>query len=628
MLRSNRQRGGIFSPARWGYDAAERLERNYEQQHLNWKVGGDSALFEPQILIRAEARSRARAKALVTAAEVVFRQWTGQNYWRRAGVWIPGVAFLGTDTFESWRRWFDFRWRTGLHMPLRRRVVSGTEVLGLVKPPTAHCAADNVERSGGYIPPAPATLPEYRRERGVLPLGRTTDGRLVGVPVQETLFGYMPGKSGMGKTTEAMHQFLHLVLVEGDGGLFIDPAGDAVTQLKEYLAAPEVMDRVVEIDLTAPRQLGWNPIAMTRLPAEERSHKVRAIRDSIAAAMGWHTGVNQRALNLVTQAAQSLIELSMQLPPEASPTLYQILPLLSNERWRRAVQPYLSGASRDFWDNRFGALAREAMTPVTNLIDDMRGSEKLAGLLGSPYSTFDMRRAMDSRQIVLVTLGPIGSEASLLANFLIYDLVRAAFSRADLHPLQRNLFWVVLDELQTYDGGVSGNIAVILEQTRKFGLRAFGFNQDPAALEDRTLRALLVNRSHLIATANSYEASQKLVREWGGVPDASTLRRLAKYTYLCDVELGARTGRPRPFLIHGLTVEDMWGDIAAPERLGHLEAALDRNTGRREVADTLRELNDLDDRVLEALGRRVPSGAQVAGSGRGEVPEIDIPERP
>ena len=41
-------------------------------------------------------------------------------------------------------------------------------------------------------------------------------------------------------------------------------------------------------------------------------------------------------------------------------------------------------------------------------------------------------------------------------------------------------FFVFLDEVQTYDGASSGNLAALLEQTAKYGIRAFLFNQTRA----------------------------------------------------------------------------------------------------------------------------------------------------
>lgn len=62
---------------------------------------------------------------------------------------------------------------------------------------------------------------------------------------------------------------------------------------------------------------------------------------------------------------------------------------------------------------------------------------------------------------------------------LLFDVLHAAKGRADTPPDSRRPFWVFLDEVQTYDGAASGNLAGLLEQSAKYGVRAFLLNQNP-----------------------------------------------------------------------------------------------------------------------------------------------------
>ena len=58
-------------------------------------------------------------------------------------------------------------------------------------------------------------------------------------------------------------------------------------------------------------------------PPEVAEAKVEALVDAFASALQWDER-NTRALALTTQSAQALIELSMKLPGEAAPTLFQV----------------------------------------------------------------------------------------------------------------------------------------------------------------------------------------------------------------------------------------------------------------------------------------------------------------
>src|SRR6266511_1701054 len=112
---------------------------------------------------------------------------------------------------------------------------------------------------------------------------------------------------------------------------------------------------------------------MTGRTRNDIEARVDAIVDSVATVTGWGER-NGRALNLISQAAKSVIELAMVLPHDLQPTIFQITTLLSDPDWSDAVVPYLSPPLRAFWRTRFGLLDTNATTPVTNLIDRLRNS--------------------------------------------------------------------------------------------------------------------------------------------------------------------------------------------------------------------------------------------------------------
>lgn len=162
LLVSGRSHHHVLNPV-------ERMERRREQLGLWRKVGEDTPLFEPQILIRVQSRSKQRAKKAIKRVEAHFHQWNGANYWKVAGINLLGLAFLGTDQLPWRRRWFDYRFETGLHWPSRplrggRRHATSRELEALLRPPTAACSAGNVERSGGRVAPAPPYMPGYGEE--------------------------------------------------------------------------------------------------------------------------------------------------------------------------------------------------------------------------------------------------------------------------------------------------------------------------------------------------------------------------------------------------------------------------------------------------------------------------------
>lgn len=628
MLSADRgRRGGPM-------DAGERLERTYEQTGLAEKLGRDAppAFAYLQVLLRAQSEVPGRARNILKAIVDNFRQADGQNSFRVVGLRIPGIAFLGSDELPWLRWWFDRRWRTGLFAPVRRpllpwppspSLVNADELWWMLKPPTKHCRATNVMRSGGEIPPPPRSLPDYTGQADVLPLGmvRDEEERMAGIPMDGLFFLYLPGRARWGKSELALNMFLHVALRARLGALFIDPHEQAIERAKAYLT--NEADRVVEINLAGRRpQPGWNLLSMEGLAEEDLPEKLQAFSNALAAVQGWSSKTNSRAFNLAMQAAAVLLELNRQLcqarRADIQATFFQIPSLLANDEWRAAVLDRLPPAARAWWMNEFPDLKKEATPPVTHLIHMMRQLPAARTLLGQSRSTFDTRRAMDERQIVLVCPGASqNAESRLLTNLLVYDLVRAAHSRGATKGLPD--FWLWLDELQGYDGALSGSVADVLEQTAKFGLRAGAMNQDPDALTDRTLAALMTN-ALTVATAVKLEAASKLAKKWQNGPSGATLARLPKYHYIADLEID----RSDPFLVRGLPIEETFGEYAHPDDVGALEARVTERTGRRSPAEVKAHLDELDGLIFDWLGDNPPPEVPGARRPRGGPGGVEV----
>jgi hypothetical protein len=325
---------------------------------------------------------------------------------------------------------------------------------------------------------------------------------------------------------------------------------------------------------------------------------VEAIVDSVASALGWGER-NNRALTLTTQSTAALIELASVLPADLQPTIFQIPSILGNPEWLAAALPFLSAPRRQFFSERFPRLSEEAITPVTNLIDRLRSSTQLAALLGAQSSSYDVAHAMSQQKIVLACPGAGGARDKLIANLLVFDLLHAAKGRARIAPEYRQPFYVFLDEVQTYDGAASGNLAALLEQTAKYGIRAFLLNQNPERLTKDTLNALTTNRSHLIATALNAHAASLITREWDGDPPASAITGLPRRTFLAQVT--HRGQLTRPFLFANESVEEHFGNAFKPERVRHVQPTIDVASGRTPAPQTVEALDTLDERIKDHL---------------------------
>ncbi len=590
---------------------AETAGRRFEGRALERKLGGGEPLFGLQLLVRVRAGTRPRAREQMQALLSCFDAFAGENHLRVVGLALGGMGFLGSDL--PWRRGhFDKRIATGRFAPRRRRVVGAGEIAGLLKPPTVHCAAENVARSGGVIPAAPIGLPTFTGQHDLIPLGRVQgrEGeRLVGVRSPETFFSYMAGRSRYGKTETAIGQFVHLVR-SGHGGLFLDPHADAIREIKRYLTDAGVRERVIEIDLSDPdrqdAQPSWNLFWLEHRTPGEAAGRVEAFVDALAAALRWDDR-NTRALNIATQAAQALVELAQRLPAKLAPTIFQVPTLLSDQEWREAALPHMSSGTAGFFRDRFPRLAPDAATAVTNIIDRLRAARSVAALLGNPVSTYDSQRAMREGMIVLACPGSGSTRDRLVANLLVYDMLHAFKLRARLAPEKRRPFWLFLDELQTYDGP---NLPMLLEQSAKYGGRAFLFNQNPERLTDPTWNAVTTNRSHLASTTVNAKAAQMITREWSGQIEPDVLTRLERFTYLTQVTLGTRASKP--FLVHGVTARELHAEHHT-EHPAEPEQTAQADGRARGIGETLKRVEGHDERIARWLDQHRPTREQQSG---------------
>ena len=594
-------------------DPEEQVERRGAVQAVDAKLRDSGELFEAQILLRCEAPTRGRAKVAMGGLLAAFRPTADRNYLRASGLPIPGLAFLGSDVPLRWRR-FDRRYATGYFKPARKTILTARELAGFLKPPTVHCGARNVLRSGALLA-APPPLAPFEKSRGdLIPLGRvaTEDGaQVVGVQVADTFFTYIAGRSRYGKTETAIAMFVHLVR-SGSGGLFLDPHGDGLERIAPYLADLDA-ERVVRIDLgpgsSPAEQPGWNLFELGA-GAGESEARVEAIVDAFASALEWGER-STRAINLTTQTASALAWISRRLEPELAPTIFQIPTLLSDPEWRAAALPFLPRADQRFWTDRFPLLAAEAITPVTNMVDRLRASSSIAALLGQSQSTYRVREAMDAGKVVLACPGAGGTRDRLIANLLLFDLLHAARGRAELAPERRRPFWVFLDEVQSYDGAASGNLAALLEQSAKFGLRAVLLNQNPERLSAATLNALTTNRSHLLASTLNSHAAALVTKEWGGRVSPAALTGLERFRFIAQVTHEGSLSAP--FALGGVRVEDVFDEPATPG--GSSGAGQQRPASAADVAG---HLDTLDDRILAAL-REAKEKPDRAGTGQVRV---------
>ncbi|MFZ3475751.1 ATP/GTP-binding protein [Streptomyces sp. 4.24] len=593
--------GRLLDPAEWrgtrrGQMVMSPQLRRLERDAVLGKLAHTTGLVRVQILVRCASDAADRAEARLARIAAAMDVYAGASRLASQG-WSLGPVRIGPDRWP-WRDRFDERWASGLMRPARTGWAHIEELAGLLKPPT--CQAQ--------VPLMESDMPTFERGKDLLPQGwyRGPDGRerLLATYEDDTLFEVQSGKAGWGKTMRAL---VHAVASahNGRGFAFVDPHGDSLTDAARYLAHADIMERIAVFDLTVRKpedRLGcWNLIDMS---GGQPPHEVTAaVVEAFATALGWDDAGTPRALTILTKAVEALVALNTAAvaarAPQMQATLFQIRPLLTDPEFRELVVAALDDETRRWWTNSFPDLPKDGLPVVLNPLERLGANPVIRAFLGCPVSGYDIRRAMDTGQVVWICPPGTGPTDRLLISLIVQDFLRAGLSRRDLPEKKRRPFRFYLDELISLDHGASTVLAQITEQLRKFGCRLHGMTQLMNRLTPTTRAALLQNASCLSTTAGSVEAITQITSQW---PDKVTPRDVAGlqrwWHYASFTVDGKRIG---PLRIRGPELEEVFGDLARPTETGALLQAAHRNTGARTLAARTKAALAQEDKVRSFL---------------------------
>jgi len=300
---------------------------------------------------------------------------------------------------------------------------------------------------------------------------------------------YVVGKTGMGKST-LLENMAAQDIQNGEGMAFIDPHGSAAEALLEYV--PE--HRVNDVVYFAPFDLE-NPISfnvMEDVGPDKRHLVVSGLMSTFKKI--WVDAWSSRMEYILTNALLALIEY-----PDT--TLLSVNRLFADKAYRDKVVDYIKDpAVKAFWTDEFAnytdRFAAEALPAIQNKVGQFTGNPLIRNIIGQPKSSFDIRKLMDEKKILIMNLskGLIGeTNANLLGSMLTTRIYLAAMSRADLPVEQMKQmpnFYFYVDEFQSFANATFANI---LSEARKYHLNLIIAHQYIEQMEEDVRNAVFGN---------------------------------------------------------------------------------------------------------------------------------------
>lgn len=305
---------------------------------------------------------------------------------------------------------------------------------------------------------------------------------------------YVIGKTGMGKSTMLENMAIQDIQ-NGEGIAFIDPHGSTAQKLLDFVPYDRIKDVVYFAPFDTDYPMGFN--VMEDVGYDKRHLVVSGLMGAFKRI--WVDAWSARMEYFLQNTLLALLEY-----PDS--TLLDVNRMLVNKEFRKAVvEKVQDPIVKAWWQEEFAAFTdkytAEATPAIQNKIGQFISNPLIRNIIGQSKSSFDIRKLMDERKILIVDLskGRMGeTNASLLGSMLTVKIYLAAMSRAD-EPASRMAklprFYFYVDEFQSM---MNEAFAAILSEARKYKLALTLANQYVEQMEENVRNAVFGNVGTMI----------------------------------------------------------------------------------------------------------------------------------
>lgn len=314
---------------------------------------------------------------------------------------------------------------------------------------------------------------------------------------------YVIGKTGMGKSTLLENMAVQDIR-NGNGFAFIDPHGKTADLLLEYIPKERINDVVYFAPFDMEYPISFN--VMEDVGYDKRHLVVSGLMSTFKKI--WVDAWSARMEYILGNTLLALLEY-----PGA--TLLEVNRMLADKPFRNKVVANITDPSvKSFWVDEFAKytdkFAAEATPAIQNKIGQFTSNPLIRNIIGQPKSSFDLRKVMDDRKILIINLskGRVGEQnANLLGSMLITKIYLAALSRADIPERELEKlpnFYLYVDEFQSF---ANESFANILSEARKYKLNLTIAHQYIEQMSEEVRAAVFGNVGTLITfRVGSYDA--------------------------------------------------------------------------------------------------------------------------
>jgi hypothetical protein len=297
---------------------------------------------------------------------------------------------------------------------------------------------------------------------------------------------YIIGQTGTGKTS-LMKYMIYQDINNGDGVCMIDPHGGDVSEVLANVPEHRKKDVIYFDPAYIQRPMGLNMLEYNPNFPEQKTFVVNELFSIFQKLYGKG---NPEALGPMFEqyfrnAAMLVVE-----DPETGNTLLDVSRVMADSNFRKLkLSRCKNPVVVEFWKNiaekAGGEASLENVVPyITSKFDVFLANEIMRPVIAQEHSSFDFRKIMDEKKILLVNLskGRLGDiNSSLIGLILVGKILMAALSRVDQRQEDLNPFYLYIDEFHNV---TTDSISTILSEARKYKLGLIIAHQFIAQLEE------------------------------------------------------------------------------------------------------------------------------------------------
>lgn len=331
---------------------------------------------------------------------------------------------------------------------------------------------------------------------------------------------YIIGKSGVGKT-KLMELFLRQDITYGNGLCLIDPHGDVIDAMLDYI--PE--NRIEDVCLIDPSDINF-PVSFNPLANVDPLFKFQLTQGLIEVFQ------KQFGANWTPRLEHVFRFTCLALLDYPYATMRGMISMLTDRNYRQKVVEYITDdmVKRFFaiefadWSEKFDT---DAIIPLVNKLGQFLSDPLLRNIFGQKENKIDISKLMNEEKIILINLskGRLGEEnSSFLGSIFLTKIKQAGMERAAMAEKDRKDFYLYVDEFQNV---VTQTFENILSEARKYGLNLTMAHQYVGQILPKVHQAVLGNCGSIICFRVGGEDAVKLKPEFDPVFGVKDMINLA-----------------------------------------------------------------------------------------------------